>query len=124
MPPEAIAPRKKAGGAGEEEACRFLAGLGYKIVKRNFQYGRIGEIDIVAYDGAVLVFVEVKARTQFDFGTPEESITPRKQAQLKKVAAMYYYVNKLSDVDCRFDVVAIERVNGVHELRHHIRAFF
>jgi putative endonuclease len=124
MPQEFASQRKKAGGAGEEEACRFLAGLGYKIVKRNFQFGRIGEIDIVAYDGEVLVFVEVKARSQFEYGTPEESITPRKQAQLKKVASMYYYVNKLGDVDCRFDVIAIETIKGVKELRHHIRAFF
>jgi putative endonuclease len=110
MPQEFASQRKKAGGAGEEEACRFLAGLGYKIVKRNFQFGRIG--------------VEVKARSQFEYGTPEESITPRKQAQLKKVASMYYYVNKLGDVDCRFDVIAIETIKGVKELRHHIRAFF
>jgi len=116
--------RKEEGHAGEEEACKFLFELGYRIVKRNFVYGHVGEIDVVAYDGDTLVFVEVKARSNYDFGTPEESITPRKQTQLKRVAKMYYYVNKLEDVSCRFDVIAVESRNGKTEIRHHKTAFY
>ena len=116
--------RRQDGHIGEEEACRFLFNLGYRIVKRNFVYGRVGELDIVAYDGETLVFVEVKARSNYEFGTPEESITPRKQAQLKRVAGMYYSVNKLVDVTCRFDVIAVESRNGKTEIRHHKSAFF
>jgi putative endonuclease len=112
------------GHEGEEEACKFIAQLGYKIIKRNFKYGRIGEIDIVAEHEDTLVFIEVKGRSNYSFGTPEESVNPRKQAQLKKVASMYYYVNGIQDKACRFDVVAVDKLFGKTEIRHHIAAFF
>jgi putative endonuclease len=109
---------------GEDRACKHVATLGYRIVKRNFRFGKVGEIDIVAYDDETLVFIEVKTRSDYSFGEPEASVNARKQAQLKRVAKMYYYVNALSDVVCRFDVVAIELVAGKVELRHHKNAFF
>lgn len=116
--------KRSEGRAGEDEACKFLIGLGYKIVKRNFVYGRVGEIDIVAQDGDTLVFIEVKARTNYKYGLPEESIDRRKQAQLKRVAGMYFYVNKLQDVSCRFDVIAVDLFDGAPTIRHHIAAFY
>lgn len=115
--------KDNAGRIAEEHACKYLAKLGYRLLKRNFKYGRIGEIDIVAIDGETLVFVEVKGRSNYTYGTPEESVTPRKQAQIKKVALMYYYVNKIEDQKCRFDVVAVDMLFGKLELRHHIAAF-
>lgn len=108
----------------EEHACKYLAEKGYRIVKRNFRYGKVGEIDIVAYDDQTLVFVEVKARNNYAYGSPEESVNGRKQAQLKRVARMYYSVNKLEDHPCRFDVVAIDHLFGKTEVRHHIAAFY
>jgi putative endonuclease len=114
---------KAKGHEGEEEACKHLASLGYRIVKRNFSYGKVGEIDIVAYDGETLVFVEVKARMSFAHGAPEAAIDRRKQAQLKRVAKFYYYVHGLSDVVCRFDVIAIEMWNRKVDIRHHKNAF-
>lgn len=108
----------------ESYAAQYLAEKGYRIVKRNFKYGRVGEIDIVAYDDTTLVFVEVKARTNYAYGSPEESIDSRKRAQLKRVAKMYYSVNKLEDQVCRFDVVAIDHLFGKTEVRHHINAFY
>jgi putative endonuclease len=115
--------KKKKGWAEEERAAKFLAELGYRIVKRNFKYGNVGEIDIVALDGDVLVFVEVKGRDNYNYGTPEESINVRKQAQLKRVARFYYHVNGIQEQVCRFDVVAIDNLYGRSELRHHIGAF-
>ena len=114
---------KKTGHEGEEEACKHIASLGYRIVNRNFRYGRVGEIDIVAYDGDTLVFIEVKARTNFAHGAPEASVDRRKQAQLKRVAKFYYYVNGLNDVYCRFDVIAIEMWQKRVDIRHHKNAF-
>jgi putative endonuclease len=108
----------------EDHAAKFLAEKGYKIVKRNFRFGNVGEIDIVCYDDKTLVFVEVKARNNYVFGTPEESVDRRKQTQLKKVARMYYSVNGLDDVECRFDVVAIDHLFGKTEVRHHMAAFY
>ncbi|MDP4200795.1 MAG: YraN family protein [Bacteroidota bacterium] len=109
---------------GEEHACKHVASLGYRIVKRNFRFGQVGEIDIVAYDGEELVFIEVKTRSDHSFGTPEASVNPRKQAQLKRVARSYYYVNALQDVACRFDVIAVELINRKVEIRHHKNAFY
>ncbi len=112
------------GHLGEDEACQFLGELGYKIIKRNFHYGKIGEIDIVASDGEQLVFVEVKARSDHSRGKPEDFVDPRKQRQLKKVAEGYYYINKLVDQACRFDVVAVDLIAGKKEIRHIKTAFY
>src|ERR1035437_561088 len=109
---------------GVEHACKHIASLGYRIVKRKFRFGQVGEIDIVAYDGDELVFIEVKTRSDYSFGTPESSVDPRKQAQLKRVAKSYYYVNALQDVVCRFDVIAVELINKRVEIRHHKNAFY
>jgi putative endonuclease len=109
---------------GEEHAAKLVASLGYRIVKRNFRYGKVGEIDIVAYDGDCLVFIEVKARQDHSHGTPEASIDTRKQAQLKKVARMYYYVNAIQEAVCRFDVVVVDIFGKKIDVRHHKNAFY
>lgn len=115
---------KGTGHIGEEEAVRYLTSLGYTIIKRNFIYGRVGEIDIVAKDGEQLVFVEVKARTKDTRGKPEDAVDRRKQAQLKRVAVGYYHINKLVDVPCRFDVIAIDMTMPEPEIRHLKTAFY
>src|SRR3954464_4572279 len=88
---------KQKGDIGEEDACKHIASLGYRIVKRNFRWGKMGEIDIVAYDDTTLVFIEVKTRTNYSHGTPESSVDKKKQRQLKQIAKGYYYVNGLTD---------------------------
>ncbi len=115
---------KELAKVGEEHAAKHVATLGYRIVKRNFRFGHVGEIDIVAYDGECLVFIEVKARQDYSHGAPEAAIDARKQAQLKRVAKMYYYVNALADVVCRFDVVAIDILGKKIDIRHHKNAFY
>ena len=99
---------REKGNEAEDTAVELLLGKGYKIIKRNFIYGRIGEIDIVAKDGNVLVFVEVKSRKTNEYGSPLESVTPKKQKILRRVAEGYYYINKLNDVESRFDIIAID----------------
>lgn len=107
-PPGSADPRHALGAAGEAEAARYLEKQGYKIVTRNFR-GRFGEIDIIAKDRDVLVFVEVKTRSQGSLGTPEEAVTPRKIARITKAAAEYMALNEraTSDVNVRFDVVGV-----------------
>ena len=109
---------------GEEYASKHVATLGYRIVKRNFRYGKVGEIDIVAYDNECLVFIEVKARQDYSHGEPEASIDARKQAQLKRVARMYYYVNAIEEALCRFDVIAVDIFGKKVDIRHHKNAFY
>jgi len=97
---------KALGKKGEEIALNFLKRKGYKILERNFK-NKLGEIDIIARDNRVLCFVEVKTRTSFKFGYPQEAITPTKQRQLNKVALSYLKQYNLLSKPARFDVVSV-----------------
>ncbi|MGB2868844.1 MAG: YraN family protein [Bacteroidota bacterium] len=114
--------RRKQGDRGEDLAAEYLVKLGYRILERNYRFER-GEIDIVAQEAEELVFVEVKARTSVAFGFPEESVTPQKEEQIINVAEGYLMEHEMDDVPCRFDVVAIEFINGIPDIRHIRDAF-
>lgn len=94
------------GKSGEEVAIAYLKKKKYKIVKRGFRLFR-GEIDVIAYDRTILVFIEVKTRRNPVFGSPEESVTSAKQKQIKKTAQGYLTFNDLQDIECRFDVLSL-----------------
>lgn len=99
--------RHQLGAWGESEAARFLEMLGYSIVERNVRT-RYGELDIVARDGSVLVFVEVRTKSTTLHGHPFETIDVRKQKKLIGMARWYLYARNLGDtVDCRFDAIAV-----------------
>ncbi len=118
--------RRSEGAGYEELALNYLIDQGYKLLKRNFHFGRAGEIDLVMKDGETYVFVEVKARRSHTFGTPEEAVTLGKRKQIRRVAEGFVHVHKLIDYTARFDVVAIDFVTGKPgepEIRHHIDAF-
>jgi len=95
------------GRRGEELAARELERRGYQIVVRNWRC-EAGEVDIVARQGAVWIFVEVRTRRGRTFGTPEESLTPAKQARMIDVAQSYLIAHDLQAVDWRLDLVAVE----------------
>ncbi len=99
--------RRKVGRRGEEIAVAYLKQQGYSILVRNWRCSA-GELDIVAREGGALAFVEVRTRRGDRYGTPEESITPTKQAKLVELAQTYLQENNLTDEDWRIDVVAIE----------------
>ena len=92
--------------AAEDAAAQFLARQGYQIAKRNYTT-RLGEIDIVAIDGGMVVFVEVKSRASVDYGPPEVAVDRRKRAKLRRIAQLFLERYKLLDTPCRFDVVAL-----------------
>lgn len=114
---------KKAGLKGENIACGLLEKKGYQIIKRNFRFGR-GEIDIIAKKDAMLIFVEVKSRTNKEFGEPEYAVTKSKQKQIIKIARAYLYENNITDIQCRFDVVAISFENFSDPGINHIENAF
>jgi putative endonuclease len=111
------------GRAGEDIACAHLERRGYEILARGFSLFR-GEIDIVARDGGTLVFVEVKARADASHGRPEESVTPAKQRQIRRIAQGYLVRHPAPGVACRFDVIAI-LYHGPddYRLEHFVDAF-
>jgi putative endonuclease len=92
----------------EDRVAEYLANQGYRIIERNFQYGRKGEIDIIAIDGEDLVFCEVKSRSNDEFGPPEYALTPLKQQRIRRAALAYLAFNGMRDQACRFDVVAVK----------------
>ncbi|MDX1775288.1 MAG: YraN family protein [Desulfobulbales bacterium] len=98
--------KKELGANGEEIAARFLRKKGYRILARNYRIN-LGEIDIIAEHGAVLVFIEVKTRSDAVFGSPLESVTAPKQRQLAKVALQYMSKYRCHDRPARFDVVGV-----------------
>lgn len=107
--------RRMVGIEGEAVARRFLEGLGFRILEENFTCP-LGEIDLIAQDGEVLVFVEVKARRSTRFGGPAEAVHARKQRQILRVAEAYMRERRLR-VPCRVDVVAVSFARGGSEPR-------
>jgi putative endonuclease len=98
--------RVRLGRRGEQMAADRLAALGYAIVDRNYRCAH-GELDLVARRDDCWVFVEVRTRRGKRFGTPEESITPRKRAHLIAAAQHYLQAHNLVDVAWRIDAVAV-----------------
>jgi putative endonuclease len=101
-----MSPGRDVGRKGERRAARLLRRRGYKILALNYRC-RHGEIDIVAYDGGEIVFVEVKTRLTDEKGTALEAVTPQKQRKLARVAEQFLAERGLEDHPCRFDVVAV-----------------
>ena len=94
------------GKKSEIIASDFLKQKGYKIIEVNHK-NKIGEIDIIAQDKEFLVFVEVKARMSRSFGDPLEAVDYRKQQKIRQVAELYLIMKRKTNVNCRFDVVAV-----------------
>lgn len=98
--------RMQLGQRGEQLAVTQLQARGYTLIERNYRCA-VGEIDVVTQRGAQWVFVEVRARRGQGFGTPEESLTPRKRAHLVAAAQHYLQAHALENVDWRIDFVAV-----------------
>lgn len=99
--------QRTLGRAGEDAAVRYLREQGYRILERNFRC-RFGEIDLIARDGDMLVFIEVKTRRSQTFGPPAMAVTAAKQRHLIKASQVFMSrAGRQHDV-CRFDVVTIE----------------
>lgn len=96
----------RRGVAAEALAASFLLSQGLAIAHRNY-HCRFGEIDLVARDGATLVFVEVRQRRSDSFGGAAASITAAKRARLA-AAARHYIARYRTIPPCRFDVVLIQ----------------
>ena len=94
------------GASAETDATGALIVAGYQIVERNFVC-KAGELDVVARDGDVLVFVEVRSRADASHGHAAEMVSPAKRAQVTRVARIYLLARAPEFDECRFDVVAV-----------------
>lgn len=99
--------RQQVGKEGEALACAELERLGYAVVERRYRT-RFGEIDIICNDQGTVVFVEVKTKTNGDFGDPIEEVTPQKMRQIVSMGEAYFSFCCQPDTPCRFDVVAVD----------------
>ncbi len=99
--------RQRTGRLGEELARKHLESKGYRITETNHRCPS-GEIDIIAELDQTLAFIEVRTRRGPSMGSPEESITPRKQAHMVAAAQEYLQANDLESRQWRIDVVAVE----------------
>jgi putative endonuclease len=98
--------RQSQGQAGEDEALAYLQRTGLTLVERNFRC-KGGEIDLIMKGNSVLVFVEVRKRSDASYGGAAASVTSRKQARLILAAQIYLQRFKMPPA-CRFDVIAID----------------
>jgi len=105
------------GTKGEDLATKYLKQKGFKIIDRNFRI-RGGEIDIIAIDKKELVFIEVKTRTNYKFGLPEEAVTQNKQKILIRASKIYKNNHNNLPESERIDVIAIDLENGNYKIRH------
>ncbi|WP_412063201.1 YraN family protein [Rubrivirga sp. IMCC45206] len=116
------------GRRGEDVAADFLEAKGYRVMDRNYRFGR-EEVDIVAFepnarnDGGMIVFVEVKARSGTGFGRPEAAVDEPKQKAIKRVAEAYLHERRLIPSPTRFDVVAVLFGGGAPDIEHFENAF-
>ncbi len=109
------------GREGEEAAARYLDKLGYSILEKNYRTP-FGEIDIIAKDKGIIVFIEVKTRADDSFGHPFEAVDYRKREKIKKVALCFLKRIK-KEHPARFDVLSIFMYNGKRRIEHIKDAF-
>ena len=94
------------GQEGERVAERYLKNKGYKFVERNYRCSA-GELDLIVLDRRVVVFVEVKTRSGYGFGSPLEAVEFRKQRKMIQAAQYFLSEKALHHREARFDVVGI-----------------
>jgi putative endonuclease len=118
-----LSKQQSTGKLGEDIASNFLQKAGYSLLERNWRF-RKAEIDIIAKDGEVLVFVEVKAKSYTYFGAPEESVSSYKEDLI--IDAAHQYMIKIGhDWEIRFDIISIvlDKNKGT-SITHFKDAFF
>ncbi|GAB3040420.1 YraN family protein [Spirosoma pulveris] len=116
-----MAQHNETGKEGEAEAARYLLEKGYEIMVRNYRYQH-AEIDVIAKKGKLMVFAEVKTRTNVIYGNPEEFVSYTKAKLIMKAAEQYIFATGWM-FDVRFDIIAITLVNNEPQVKHIEDAF-
>lgn len=113
----------EVGEKGESLTVDYLTRMGYRILERNWRFAK-AEIDIIAMDGDILTFIEVKTRSSTSFGSPDSFVNPTKE-QLITDAALAYMEQIDHDWEVRFDIVSVLlRPYQKPDIKHIQDAFF
>ncbi|SFJ04344.1 putative endonuclease [Terrisporobacter glycolicus] len=108
------------GKLGEEIALKYIISKGGKVIEKNYRT-KIGEVDIIAKLNGELVFVEVKSRSNINYGYPLESVNYKKKRKITNVAKYYILDNSLENLSIRFDVIEI--YFNEKKINHIVNAF-
>jgi putative endonuclease len=116
--------RRWFGSRSERAAARYLRGLGYRILARNYSCPH-GELDLVALDGRCVVLVEVRSTERDDVERPAASVDHAKQTKLTRIGLYFLQAHRLLDCSARFDVLALSWPPGRREpaVTHFRQAF-
>ena len=101
---------REKGALGEQQALNYLLKKGYKFIDKNWHYSKSAEIDLIMQDKGTLVFVEVKKRSNLNYGHPFEAITQNKINNIKLAAHAYISEKNLKFKDFRIDGIAIIQI--------------
>ncbi|MDQ1702808.1 MAG: putative endonuclease [Frankiaceae bacterium] len=107
------------GRYGEDLAVESLLALGYVLEERNWRCPQ-GELDVVAWDGDVLVFVEVKTRSSGAFGTAAEAVTPEKLLRMRRAMAQWLLTRRPPFAHLRIDVVTVTTSRDAAPVLEHL----
>ncbi len=109
----------RKGDSAEALAQQWLKKQGLALVDKNYRC-KAGEIDLIMQDGSTLVFVEVRYRSNPDFGSAIDSVTPAKQQKLLRTAQ--HYLQRLSQTPaCRFDIIGINAQKQIQWIKNAIQ---
>lgn len=117
-----MAQHNQLGQEGEEAACMYLQQKGYKILEKNYRHHR-NEVDIIATYKNELIAVEVKSRSSTYFGDPEEFLKTTQIQTIVNAVDAYVQMKNL-DMEVRFDIIAVVKINDKLQVKHIEDAFY
>lgn len=109
---------RERGDKAENIVAEYLNQKGFKIIKRNFHFGKVGEIDIICEQDNLLIFIEVRSRYSQNSIDPIETFSYKKRNSIRKTIDGYLYVNKITNKDCRFDFIKIDMFYDSPKITH------
>jgi putative endonuclease len=119
----AMNPAHALGKRGEDLAHRYLQRAGFQVVARNYKAGADSEVDIVARQGELAVFVEVKTRATADFADPSKAVDQEKERHIVRAARAYTTRAGIEWSQVRFDIVSVV-MTAPPTIAHYQDAFF
>lgn len=117
-----MAQHNELGKIGEDEACYYLIERDIHILERNWR-GQECEVDIIAEDYGMIIFIEVKTRSTTNYEMPEDAVDARRMYRLSRAAEEYLFRNRLERNPFRFDIIALDGAAPPFRIRHIVDAF-